>query len=101
MDFYKDLYFQMVHASEQALRALDRQDFGTARSILISAQQEAAEARYLEQEEAEASGLFEAQALPPAGNPPPFSFVLTKENGRGRSRENRFGRKDGPRAVLS
>ena len=100
MDFYKDLYFQMVRASEQALRALERQDFGTARSILISAQQ-AAEERYLEQEEAEASGLFEAQALPPAGNPPPFSFVLTKENGRGRSKENRFGRKDGPGAVLS
>ena len=53
MDFYKDLYFQMVRASEQALRALERQDFGTARSILISAQQ-AAEERYLEEEEAEA-----------------------------------------------
>ena len=49
MDFYKDLYFQMVRASEQALRALERQDFGTARSILISAQQEAEEC-YISQE---------------------------------------------------
>lgn len=45
--------WQTTRTGESALRALERQDFGTARSILISAQQ-AAEERYLEQEEAEA-----------------------------------------------
>lgn len=37
MDLYKELYFQMVRASEKALRELEQQNFGAARSILISA----------------------------------------------------------------
>ena len=46
MDLYKELYFQMVRASEKALRELEQQNFGDARSILVAAQQEAEE-RYL------------------------------------------------------
>lgn len=41
MDLYKNLYFDMVRASEKALRELDQQDFGNARNILIAAQQKA------------------------------------------------------------
>ena len=43
MDLYKELYFQMVRASEKALWELERQNLGAARSILIAAQQEAEE----------------------------------------------------------
>ena len=46
MDLYKELYFQMVRASEKALRELEQQNFGAARSILVTAQREAEE-RYL------------------------------------------------------
>ena len=50
MDLYKELYFQMVRASEKALRELEQQNFGVARSILISAQQ-ATEEGYLNETE--------------------------------------------------
>ncbi len=76
MDFYKDLYFQMVRAGEQALRALDRQDFGTARSVLISAQQ-AAEARYLEREGPGTEGFRGASAAA-CGESAPSFFCLDK-----------------------
>ena len=33
-------------------------------------------------------------------NPPPFSFALTKENGRGRSKENRQDKRPAQRAGL-
>ena len=46
MELYRELYFQMMRASEKALRELEQQNYGTARRILISAQQEAEE-RYL------------------------------------------------------
>lgn len=48
MDLYRNLYYQMVRASERALRELEQQDFGNARNILIAAQQEAEE-QYLHQ----------------------------------------------------
>ena len=48
MDLYRNLYFHMVRASEKAIRELDQQNLGTARTILISAQQEAEEL-YLDQ----------------------------------------------------
>lgn len=38
MRTYRELYFHMFRASEKALRALERQDFGAARSILLAAQ---------------------------------------------------------------
>ena len=46
--YYRNLYYQMVRASERALRELEQQNFGNARNILISAQQEAEE-QYLRQ----------------------------------------------------
>lgn len=48
MDLYRNLYYQMVRASERALRELEQQNFGNARNILIAAQQEAEE-QYLRQ----------------------------------------------------
>ena len=48
MDLYRNLYYQMVRASERALRELEQQNFGNARNILIAAQQEAEE-KYLSQ----------------------------------------------------
>lgn len=52
MDLYRNLYFHMVRASEKTIRELDQQNLGTARTILISAQQEAEEL-YLNQTAAE------------------------------------------------
>ena len=43
MEEYKAPYFILLAASEKALRAMDAQNYGTARDILISAQQEAEE----------------------------------------------------------
>ena len=43
MELYKELYFQMVRASEKALREMERQNFGAAKSVLIAAQREAEE----------------------------------------------------------
>ena len=93
---YQEMYTHLFNAMTDALEALAAHNYGQAETLLRQAQLWAEE-RYLEQEEAEASGLFEAQALPPAGNPPPFSLVLTKENGRGRSKENRW---DGQASCL-
>ena len=47
---YKELYHLMVNASEDALAAIEKQNFGQAREILIAAEQEAEE-RYLLQTE--------------------------------------------------
>lgn len=52
MDLYKELYFQMVRASEKALRALEQQNLGAARSILIAVQREAEE-QYLNQNDSQ------------------------------------------------
>ena len=54
MDLYRDLYFYMLRASEKALRELERQNYGTAQEILISAQQ-AAEERFLNQDNSQAA----------------------------------------------
>ena len=43
MEEYKTPYFIMLSASEKALRAMNTQNYGPAREILISAQQEAEE----------------------------------------------------------
>lgn len=43
MTDYKKLYFQLFHAYANAVEAIERQDFGKARDILIRAQQEAEE----------------------------------------------------------
>lgn len=44
MKEYEKSYFIMVRASEDALRAIERDNFGVARDILIAAQQQAEEA---------------------------------------------------------
>ena len=40
---YEALYHLMVDASERAIEAIERQNFGTAKDILIRAQQDAEE----------------------------------------------------------
>ena len=45
---YAELYHLMVNASEDAIAAIDKQNYGQAREILIAAEQEAEE-RYLQQ----------------------------------------------------
>jgi len=41
MDNYKMLYHIMVDAAERAIEAIDAQNYGTAKKILIHAEQEA------------------------------------------------------------
>ena len=50
MEPYKSLYYKLFAAMADAVEALERMDFGTAREILIEAQQMAEEA-VLSQEE--------------------------------------------------
>lgn len=50
MPDYERLYFRLFAAAADAVEALERQDFGTAKEILVRAQQEAEE-RYLAAEE--------------------------------------------------
>ena len=47
---YEELYHLMVNASEDAIAAIEKQNYGQAREILIAAEQEAEE-RYLQQTE--------------------------------------------------
>ena len=49
---YQKMYCRMFNAATDALEAMGRQNFGTARDILISAQQSCEEI-YMESEEAE------------------------------------------------
>ena len=46
MTDYKELYVLMVDASEKAIEAIEKQNFGAAKEILISAEQECEE-RYI------------------------------------------------------
>ena len=88
MDLYRNLYYQMVRASERALRELEQQNFGNARNILIAAQQEAEE-QYLRQTDDRncRRGILQSPASrrgrgSPRGNPPPILFwSCPKENG--------------------
>ena len=43
---YKELYILMVDASERAIEAIEKQNFGAAKDILIAAEQECEE-RYI------------------------------------------------------
>ena len=43
MEEYRKPYFIMLSASKKALRAMEKRNYGTAREILICAQQEAEE----------------------------------------------------------
>ena len=47
---YSALYARMVAAAERAIEELERQNYGTARELLIAAEQEC-EDRYLADEE--------------------------------------------------
>lgn len=49
-ELYKKLYHLMVNAAESAVDAIDEQNYGAAKSILIAAEQKA-EAQYLDAEE--------------------------------------------------
>ena len=49
-ELYKNLYFHLFNQITDALEALEKQNYGEARDILIRAQQEAEE-RYLNAEE--------------------------------------------------
>ncbi len=49
---YSKLYHIMLDGAEKAIAALDAQNFGTAREILIRAEQEAEE-RYIETDESD------------------------------------------------
>lgn len=40
---YKSLYFKMLNASEDAIREIDKSNFGKAKEILIAAQLKAEE----------------------------------------------------------
>ena len=46
MTDYKELYILMVDASEKAIEAIEKQNFGAAKEILIAAEQECEE-RYI------------------------------------------------------
>lgn len=46
---YKSLYFQLFNRITDAIAAMEQQNFGTAKEILIHAQQDAEE-RYLKQD---------------------------------------------------
>ncbi len=50
MDEYKNSYILLFRGVTQALDALDAQDYGTAKALLVKAQQEAEEA-FLQQAE--------------------------------------------------
>ena len=50
MQDYQKLYTMLFNACTDAVEAMDRMDFGTARTLLVRAQQEAEE-RYLSAEE--------------------------------------------------
>ena len=63
MNVYQTLYFQMASASEKALRELERQNFGRARDILISSQQEAEEL-YLRQTSPEKQAAEKGRWVP-------------------------------------
>ena len=41
---YQELYYHLFRSSEQAIRAIERQDYDTAKAVLIHAQQEAEDA---------------------------------------------------------
>ena len=43
MTDYKELYILMVDASEKAIEAIEKQNFGAAKEILIAAEQECEE----------------------------------------------------------
>ena len=43
MHDYKQLYLSMLHAADNAIRAMERMDFGTAKALLIQAQNSAEE----------------------------------------------------------
>ena len=43
---YKELYILMLDASERAIEAIEKQNYGTAKEILIAAEQECEE-RYI------------------------------------------------------
>lgn len=47
---YQELYYYLFNQITDAITAIERQDFGTAKDILIRAQQ-TAEERYLDAEE--------------------------------------------------
>lgn len=47
---YKPLYHLLLNASEDAIKAIEEQNFGKAKEILICAEQ-AAEEAYLQQED--------------------------------------------------
>lgn len=47
---YKTLYHLMVNASERTLEAMEKQNYGEAKDILIKAEQEAEE-RYIRESE--------------------------------------------------
>ena len=49
-ELYKNLYFHLFNQITNALEAMEKQNYGEARDILIRAQQEAEE-RYLNAEE--------------------------------------------------
>lgn len=49
-ELYKNLYFHLFNQITDALEAMEKQNYGEARDILIRAQQEAEE-RYLNAEE--------------------------------------------------
>ena len=50
---YAELYYLMVGAAEDAISAIDAQNYGTAKQILIRAEREAEE-RYIDTTEDEA-----------------------------------------------
>ena len=49
---YREMYHRMFNAATDALNEMDRQNFGAARDVLISAQQ-ACEEIYMESDEEE------------------------------------------------
>ena len=50
---YEKLYAEMVGAAERAIEAIEREDYGQAKEILIAAEQRC-EAQYLDETEAPA-----------------------------------------------
>lgn len=54
MHNYKQLYLSLLEAASRAITAMDRLDFGSAKELLIKAQQEAEE-QWLREESENAS----------------------------------------------
>lgn len=54
MHNYKQLYLDLLQAASRAISAMDRLDFGSAKNLLIQAQEEAEE-KWLKEEDAHAS----------------------------------------------